>query len=184
MRFGVSEVDAITQVIPGLPPMIFVNADAPMDRLRFTLAHELGHLIMHAFASPDMESQADRFAAEFLMPAEDIRAQFVRVTLPLLMAMKAYWKVSMAALAYHAKRLEAITERQYIRIRTEMSRLGFVKHEPASTDIPREEPVLLRGLVAFHVEHLKYGIEDLGRVLFDYPERIRDFYLPTHRACA
>lgn len=102
IRFGVPEVDAIAQVVPELPPMIFVNQDAPMDRLRFTLAHELGHLVMHAFPHPELEEEANRFAAEFLMPVANIRTQFAQVSLPVLAMLKKVWRVSMAALLQNA----------------------------------------------------------------------------------
>ena len=75
---------------------VFVNADDPVPRRRFTAGHELGHFILHrelmggkvSFGdSPAtvvevedesalaMERQANRFAAEILMPAEVCRAR-------------------------------------------------------------------------------------------------------------
>ena len=44
----------------------FVNTEIPGDRLRWTLAHEIGHVVMHLMPSPDQEKEADRFAAERL----------------------------------------------------------------------------------------------------------------------
>lgn len=49
--------------------MVLLNADLTNDRKRWTLAHELGHLVLHSnYIDPELESQADAFAAEFLMP--------------------------------------------------------------------------------------------------------------------
>lgn len=63
-------------------------------RLRFTCAHELGHLMLHrragrvfhessdigSFVSPDRyERQADRFAAAFLMPVPLLERELLRV---------------------------------------------------------------------------------------------------------
>lgn len=59
MDFETSRVDAIGRWIPGLPPIFCVNQNIPKDRLRFTLAHELGHMIMHDAASPEMEDEAN-----------------------------------------------------------------------------------------------------------------------------
>ncbi len=59
----------------------------PADRYRFSLAHELGHLVLHQSPgdSGTQERQADEFASEFLMPARDIRSAFQpRVDLELL----------------------------------------------------------------------------------------------------
>ena len=39
------------------------------------------------------------------------------------------------------------------------------KREPASTDIPPEEPTLLQGLLATHFDDLGYSIEDLAAAL-------------------
>ncbi|MFB8004769.1 helix-turn-helix domain-containing protein [Nocardia sp. NPDC056000] len=54
------------------------NVDDP-HRQRFDVAHELGHLVMHCDAEPGhrvAELQADRFAAEFLLPSAQIGDSF------------------------------------------------------------------------------------------------------------
>ena len=55
-------------------PVIWINRNIPNDRKRFSLAHELGHLVMH-LRSEDLEKsekqkelEANEFAGEFLMP--------------------------------------------------------------------------------------------------------------------
>lgn len=53
--------------------MIFLNKQAPADPRRFTLTHELGHAVMRTTDSSDMEDEANRFAAEFLMPEAGIK---------------------------------------------------------------------------------------------------------------
>lgn len=176
MDFGDPEIDAVAQVVPGLPPMIFFSIHAPMDRLRYTLAHELGHLIMHALPTPIMEKEANRFAAEFLMPAADIAHQLTRVTLSLLATLKAVWRVSMAALLERAKGLGTITQRQYIRFRSELSRRGYLRHEPAELDLPAEHPTLLKAIVEFHMQQLGYGLRELAEVVHDRPHRVRNTY--------
>ena len=62
------DVDGLTLRLPGLPPIIVLNRHLLGDRLRFTLAHELGHLVMHSVPSPNMEKEANEFASELLMP--------------------------------------------------------------------------------------------------------------------
>src|SRR5690606_29288586 len=56
-------------------PMMLVTKGLAADRLRFTVAHELGHLLMHDIPGPDQEDQANKFASEFLAPAESIRPE-------------------------------------------------------------------------------------------------------------
>ncbi|NUR19241.1 MAG: ImmA/IrrE family metallo-endopeptidase [Gemmatimonadaceae bacterium] len=184
MRFGVAEFDAVTQCVPGVPPLIFFNEEAPMDRLRFTLSHELGHLIMHTFPSPRMEEEANRFAAEFLMPRDDIAHQFARITLPVLASLKQVWRVSMAALLEQAKRVGAVTERQYIRLRAALSSHGYLRREPIELDPPREHPRVLRALIDFHTEELRYGIGELSTILHAFPHWVRETYFPGTRPLA
>jgi len=75
-------VDGLTIRALGSPPCIFIDANAPGDRQRFTLAHELGHLVMHSVPSPSMEDEANAFASAFLMPGRDIRPYLLdRITL-------------------------------------------------------------------------------------------------------
>lgn len=176
MDFEDPEIDAVAQVVPDLPPMIFFSTRVPMDRLRFTLAHELGHLIMHALPTQAMEKEANRFAAEFLMPAADIVHQLTRVTLPVLATLKAVWRVSMAALLERAKALATITQRQYVRLRSELSRRGYMRREPAELDISPEHPAVLQAIVAYYTQHLGYGPSELANIVRDRPHRVRATY--------
>jgi Zn-dependent peptidase ImmA (M78 family) len=171
-------VDAITHCVPGMPDLIFFNEDVPMDRLRFTLAHELGHLVMHRIPSLKMEDEANRFAAEFLMPRAEIEPQLMRLSLPVLATLKQIWKVSMAALLEHAKRLGTVTERQYVRLRSALSAHGYLRREPAELDVPREQPHVLRALLDFHMNELRYGLDELGKLLHATPHWVRDAYFP------
>jgi transcriptional regulator with XRE-family HTH domain len=67
--FGTPLIDGFSQQAgDGLPSIIFINSRQPKDRYRFSLAHELGHLVMHQTPNPEQEVQANLFASEFLMP--------------------------------------------------------------------------------------------------------------------
>ena len=50
--FETPRIDAISRWMPGLPPLFFVNKDIPKDRYRYSLTHELGHVVMHALGCP------------------------------------------------------------------------------------------------------------------------------------
>lgn len=146
---GSRELDAVTQWVDGEPPLFLVSAHAPADRSRFSLAHELGHVIMHGEpgATPVQERQADEFASEFLMPALGVRAELARIQLdlPRLLDLKRQWRVSMAALLRRAFTLGVISEWQYRNLMVEMSALGYRTQEPG--DLPRESPRLIPALV-------------------------------------
>ena len=55
-------------------PCIVVNRDHNLERRRFTLAHELGHRLMHP-DSPEVEKLANRFAGALLAPREYLLAE-------------------------------------------------------------------------------------------------------------
>jgi len=175
-EFRVREVDAIGIRFPHLPPLLFVNISIPTDRLRFTLAHELGHLIMHRLPNPHMEEEANRFAAEFLMPAEDIRPQLYQVSLPVLATLKKIWRVAMSALLVRAKTLKTITQRQYVALWQELGRLGYRRREPAELDVEPEKPTLLRGLIQFYVSTLHYDVKEFCKALSVLPDLFQQWY--------
>ena len=61
--------------------VLLVNSSLPQGRARFSIAHELGHLLLRHNPlgrigeprDPDQERQADRFASELLMPESLLR---------------------------------------------------------------------------------------------------------------
>lgn len=78
---GNQRVDGLSQWTAD-HPVIVVNSANPTDRIRWTLAHEIGHLVLHREDSTDdMEKEADAFAAEFLMPEILIRSELANLTL-------------------------------------------------------------------------------------------------------
>lgn len=177
--FGTDLIDAMSQRIDGMPVLFFVNVNAPADRVRFTLAHELGHMVLHTVtvkADDEMEDEADAFAGAFLLPADDIRPQLRRFELRQLANMKRYWKVSMAAIAVRAERLKLITPYQSKTFWIEMSRLGYKKHEP--NEPAKEHPKLLRQMVAFHLNKLGYSVAELAKLLCVRVSEFSEMYRP------
>ncbi len=158
-------IDAAHLWLPGMPPLFFVNRDSPGDRLRWTLAHEIGHAVMHANpTSEDVEGQADRFASELLMPAEEIRHQLEGLTIERAAALKQHWKVSMAAIIKRASDLGCITKSKTKSLFAYLGAQGYRLNEPFP--IPVEEPQTIRQLVTLHRGALGYDDFDLARLLF------------------
>ena len=175
--FGSDLIDAMSQRIDGFPVLFFVNVYAPADRLRHTLAHELGHMVLHTTtmkSDEEMEDEADSFAGAFLLPADEIRPQLRRFDLRQLANLKLYWKVSMAAIAVRADRLKLITPYQSKMFWMEMSSLGYRKREP-NEPLP-ETPSLLRHMIAFHVKKLGYSVSDLAKLLHLKASEFQDMY--------
>lgn len=138
---GSTRIDAMVSWPEGRPPLVLLGDEAPADRQRFTLAHELGHAVMHEIPTEEQESEADRFASELLMPASAVRGQLEGLTLPRLAKLKSEWGVSMAALLRRGRDLGQISDGQYRAINVELSRAGYRMNEPVQ--VPRENPALL-----------------------------------------
>lgn len=175
--FGTSKIDAMSQWAPGEPPIFFINSEIPADRSRYTLAHEIGHIVMHQAPTPNMEGEADRFAAEFLMPARDIGPYLKDIGLPRLAVLKQYWKVSMAALLKRASDLNKITVRQQKYLWTKMSKQGYRLHEPV--EIPAEEPTVLTDIIDIHRMHHGYSVVDLANLVSSFPDEFCNTFLPS-----
>lgn len=177
--FGTDLLDAMSQRIDGMPALFFVNINSPADRLRHTLAHELGHMVLHTTTLKDddaMEDEADHFAGAFMLPADEIKVQLRRFDLRHLANMKGHWKVSMQAIAYRAERLRLITPYQSKMFWIEMNRLGYRKREP--NEPARETPKLLRQMVSFHRLKLGYSPADLAALLCLDPSELGVMYGP------
>ena len=164
--FGTDLLDAISQRIDGMPVLFFVNTNAPADRVRHTLAHELAHMLIHTTTIKDgdeMEREAEEFAGAFLLPRDEIMPQLRNFDLRHLANLKLFWKVSMSAIAVRADRLNLITPYQNKMFWIEMGRLGYRKREP--NELPKEHPSLLRKMIEYHHHGLGYVSKDMAELL-------------------
>lgn len=114
------EIDAVTlRAGQYHPHLVYVNAALPPDRMRMTLAHELGHLVMDAMTlvSPaETERRATAFAAEFLAPIDDIAFDLDRVstrTVHELDELRLTWGVSVSSLVVRARERGVLSDYQY-----------------------------------------------------------------------
>jgi len=176
--FETRMIDAVSQWIAGHPPMFFVSDAIPGDRLRWTLAHEIGHVVMHRTVSPDIEDEADKFASNFLMPADEIRPYLAGgVAAGKLAELKPYWKVSMASLLKRAADLGAIGERQARYLWMQFGKAGYRTREPEYLDVPVEESSIFQQLVAYHTGNLRFSVRDLASLLHLGEEELKERYL-------
>lgn len=164
--------------IPGTLPLIVLNEEQPADRQRFTLAHEIAHLVMHRFPSPTMEDEANVFAGALLIPASDIRAHFVgrRVNLALLASLKPEWKVAMQSLLMRARSLGFVSTNQERYLWQQFSARRMRLREPPELDFPSEKPSTIGAILKLHIEALGYGMKDLEALLHMRAEEIPSFY--------
>lgn len=140
--FGTHRIDGMSQWA-GDHAVIILNAALPTDRKRLTIAHELGHLVLHnQYMGLDVEDQANQFAAEFLMPAHVIGVQLSSLTLGKLSDLKAEWGVSMQALFERAYRMGRATAEEHQSFHRQMNSRGWKTREPGSDLLSPETPEL------------------------------------------
>ena len=161
--FHGAAVSGVTFAAPGQPPLILLNPNHPADRIRFTLAHELGHLVMHRFPTPQMEDEANLFASVFLFPRKALREAFQgrKLSLQLLAALKPEWKMSMQGILYAAQREGIVTTNQAKYIWTQISSRGWKTREPASLDFVHDPATMLPTIIKTQMEDLGFTKDDM-----------------------
>lgn len=168
-------IDGLSVQFPETPPLIFINKNYPGDRIRFTIAHELGHILLHDYPTEESEREANEFAAELLMPKKLIAPHLKNLNIEKLVQLKKYFKVSMASILKRAKDLEIIDDYFYRRMWQKFSRRGYKKTEPINILI--EQPNLIEELVTYHVEKLGYSLDDFMKLLLLHQREVIELYL-------
>ncbi len=115
------KVDAFSVIVPRGIPYIFLNTRKSAEHSRFDVAHELGHLTLHAHShgpsgSRAAEFEANTFASAFLMPEGGLRGHLPppnTITVNAIHRLKKRWGVSAIALVFRLHKLGIITDWQY-----------------------------------------------------------------------
>lgn len=149
-------------------PLIVVSREEAGDRLRFSEAHEVGHLVMHVGRAGgrirEVEQEANDFASAFLLPESAMLAELTPpVSLLSLAPMKRRWGVSLQALIMRARSLGIITNRRTRSLFQEINAGGHRLKEPEELAIPVERPRLFRKMA-----EMRYGAQlDVRRMAGD-----------------
>ena len=178
---GTDAQDAVSTWPPHGAPVILVNRGLPPDRERFTLMHEVGHLVMHLIPVEDQERQANQFASEFLAPAVEIRPLLEGLTVrqfSKLAQLKLQWGLSMAALIQRALDLDCISANQFKSFRIRLNQYGWSEREPG--DLPPEAPRAVDNVIDTQLAKHQDEAEVAALALM-LPEPFRRHYL-AHRA--
>ena len=153
------------------------------DRDRFTLAHELGHLVLHLRRRAiDPEREANLFAGELLMPScRGVETLGMDLTLSDYARVKAVWGVSIQSLIMRSRQLGLITEDRSVSLWKQLNARGWRRQEPVT--VQPERPALLAklresifGRRSLHEleEELALPLVLLKSLLDPEPARIRD----------
>lgn len=150
-------------------PVIIINRYMSNDRKRFTLAHELGHLVMHnenefpISELRDKEKEANEFASQFLMPEKHIKNALRGMRISDLSPLKRYWLTSKSSIIKRASDLKCIDKQKYIYFNIELSRSGEKKIEKEV--VPIDQAQHLKNAYKMLKEELNYSDEDFSEYL-------------------
>lgn len=145
-----SEIDAFSQRVwlgkGRKQGYVFIIAlalgEKPIERLRFDMAHELGHILLHPWedSNEDLdkgsfkarENQANMFASALLLPERAFTRDIVAYATEIdyYRHLKKKWHVSMQAMMYRARQLGIITGNQFSYMMRQISKNGWRRHEP------------------------------------------------------
>jgi Zn-dependent peptidase ImmA (M78 family)/DNA-binding XRE family transcriptional regulator len=160
LSVGLEDIDGLTARVRRKGgdslPVIVVKANAWAERKRFTLAHELGHMVMDTSALNDEKQQeraAHRFAGAFLMPAEALWGEIGKrrssISLGELLHLKKLFGASIQAITYRCHELGIINDhlkRKLFKFFTERGWRSNPYEEPGAMPPEQEEPRRLERL--------------------------------------
>lgn len=145
-----SNIDAFSQQISVNGRTVYIIAlalgEKPLERLRFDMAHELGHILMHTWGENNedlskdefnvREKQANMFASELLLPKDGFSRMVSAypTNVDYYKSLKKKWKVSMQAMMYRTRQLDIISANQFQYMMRIVSKKGWRIKEPG--DVP------------------------------------------------
>ena len=155
--FDYEKTDACSGFRYGRPVVLLGKGKKSACRIRFSLAHELGHLLLHSSVTYDdlknaetlnrIEREANRFASAFLLPKEPFISDLQSVSINYLLFLKRKWRTSLSAIVYRCQDLDLISDDSVLMLRKQISYRKWTKNEPLDDEIPLEHPQLLKAAI-------------------------------------
>ena len=132
LAVDLTKIDGLTAQVGGgssSAPVIVVNREDWGERQRFTLAHELGHLVMDVATNLDEEKAAQCFAGAFLMPANALWLKIGKHRKSIgwseLFELKQLFGVSVQAITHRCRELGIFSEALFRRLFNDFARFGW-----------------------------------------------------------
>lgn len=186
MKFKADKLDGLSEWYNNTP-YIFMSRDKDTNcRIRFGIAHELGHLLMHAGNIPQedltkeaihrkLEDEANRFAGAFLLPEETFCNDVYKTSIDHFIQLKAKWKVSLSAMIMRCKTLNMLTTNQLKYLNDQMTQRKYWRHEPLDNEMPIERPFAHRQAITLLLENNIIEPIDLVNAIGCLPEELEDY---------
>lgn len=151
MNLKNKKIDAFSVWYNSIPFIFLSNEKYSNARLRFDMAHELGHLLMHASIFTEdkiskkvidrkLEAEANAFAGALLMPEKSFSKDIYSTSINHFIQLKKKWKVSIASMIYRCQDLNLLTENQLKYLKNQMAYNQYWRKEPLDNEIPLEQP--------------------------------------------
>ena len=156
-------IDAYSAWCDGAPYIIYNAKQKSAVRTRFSLLHELGHLIMHSSISEEdsikkeivdfADMQADRFAAAFLLPATSFPNDVRGTSLAYLEIIKKKWGAAMSAMIKRCETMNLLTCSQIDYLNRQLTTNIYWYKEPLDDVLEIEPPEMLRDAVYLLIDN-------------------------------
>ncbi|MFL2071148.1 ImmA/IrrE family metallo-endopeptidase [Marinilactibacillus psychrotolerans] len=166
-----SKIDAMTDFKNNQPYIIINKSRLSSVRIRFNIAHELGHILLHSHYGKmeisnksnhkRIEAEANYFAGCFLLPEEGFVLDLSSTNMNHLVELKKHWKVSLQAIIYRGEQLNIIGSRQTLFLRQQISRNKWRYLEPYDDIIAIEYPTLFNKAIEFLSKEKPSSINDI-----------------------
>ena len=168
------DFDGLSEIVNNIPVIVLLDGIKDGARQRFTIAHELGHLILNINNNElDEERICNRFASALLMPKEAIINEFGysrgNINFFELTAFKNEFKVSYTAIVYRLKDLNIISEYLYKKLSIFLSqRIGKNDPKPIQPEKSFQFKKIVYKLEADEIISINKACELLGVTVDEY----------------
>jgi Zn-dependent peptidase ImmA (M78 family) len=144
--------DAYSRIINNIPVVVLNKYKGTSVRQRFSLAHELGHLVLHSnltemdfeLRAKEIEKEASLFASNFLMPPAKFSSSVISPKLEHFLELKKEWKVSIAAMIYHCKQIGILDDKKANALQMQLSKKWGRKTEPLDNELGFEKSLYMQ----------------------------------------
>lgn len=152
-EMGTSKLDGLSQwnEQEGRPYALLATDKMSFPRRQMDGAHELGHIVLHRLVTTaelnehfkEIESQAFRFAAAFLLPADQYAAEIECASLSKLLILKERWRVAVKAQIRRLRDLDIIDDYHCQQMYKMHSAKKWTRGEPLDDAWPLRHPRIL-----------------------------------------
>lgn len=185
-KLNQKKIDGLSVWYDGIP-YIFIGTDKESNsRIRFSIAHELGHLLLHSKLFMDeeldkrviddkLEYEANKFASAFLMPRETFSQEVYSTSIDHFIQLKRKWYSSISSMIMRCEDLKLFNENQIKYLKNQMSKNRYWQREPLDSVIPIEKPFACKQAIRLVIDNNIVSKSELCNAICLRPEEIEEY---------